>query len=219
MEKKRISLYNKFRSAAANVKDFDKKYPSFQHWVNLNFKNDATVKSIWDKCLRAKDSEGNLLWGDSLEVFFKTFACDILTGSDYCVQEGFPKCASKLGKVERGYFGFGDEYIKYTSTQWDKPDIILFKSNDGKTGKYKIDSGSKEGMTGTYSCISNSRLMLSTPVGKAKETQEPEQKKQDQPKVDQKKQDDQITSDSGKTTLLQKSEKNKKVSGSDAVIY
>lgn len=213
LEEKRVKLFGIFRQRAVDadqLAQFEKKYPSFDVWVNTHFKNEASVVALWNVSITFAEPI-------SREEFFKKFACDILPTSNYCVQDGFPICASKLGKAETGYFGFGDTYIKYRSTQWDKPEILLFKSNDGKTGKYKINSGSKEGMTGTYSCAKNNLLFLDTPIGTPKKDESKPQ--EEKPKVDQKKQEDPKQPDSSKTVLLQKSEKNKKVSGSDAVIY
>ena len=215
LEEKRIKLFQDFRDDAIDndfQSDFDKKYPTFDVWQNVNFKNEATVIALWNKALK------NIIAPTSKENFFKTFACDILPTSKYCVQEGFPACASKMGKAETGYFGFGDTYIKYRSTQWDKPEILLFKSNDGKNGKYKINSGSKEGMTGVYTCTQSGKLFLNLPTGSPKKDETTPEK--ETPKTDQKKQEPSKEPETSKTTIpLKRSEKNTKISGSDAVIY
>jgi len=93
MEQKRINLFQKFRNSASSSAEFDEKYPTYDSWVSTNFKNDGTVKTLFDKTIRAKDSDGKSFWSDTLAVFFQTFACDLssIKYSNYCVQEGFPK--------------------------------------------------------------------------------------------------------------------------------
>jgi len=86
MQEKRIKLFNKFRDAAINVSDFDKKYKDFSAWENINFKDDTSVQEIWNKSLKGKDKDGNVLWGDTLKSFYSTFACDLdwAKSTKYC---------------------------------------------------------------------------------------------------------------------------------------
>lgn len=81
MQSKRINLYKNFRKGAKKKSDFDAKYPDFSAWEDLNFKNTTTVKELWNKSLKATVGK-KTLWGDTLDSFYKTFACDLQWAKD-----------------------------------------------------------------------------------------------------------------------------------------
>lgn len=224
LEEKRIKLFQDFRADAIDngfESDFDAKYPRFDIWQNANFKNDGTVIALWNKALK------DIIGPTSKENFFKTFACDILPTSNYCTQEGFPKCASRMGRAQTGYLGFGKTYIEYTSgvAAWGKPRVRLYQSSDGKTGPYEILSGTKKGGTGTYSCTSSGATFLgalvmpstggsTTPENTNTNTNTGNKTN---PPVAEK---PAATTPAGnQAKIVTKSEKNPYVSGSDAIIY
>lgn len=225
MEQKRLNLYQKFRNSAADVRDFDKKYPTFRDWVSINFKNDLSVRTLFDKTIKAKDRDGKSFWGETEESFFKTFACDLLPTSNYCTQEGFPKCASRMGKAETGYLGLGKTYIEYTSSiaAWGKPRVRLYQSSDGKTGPYEILSGTKKGGTGTYSCTSSGATFLGAlvmPSTGGSTTPDNTNRNTDNKTTLPVAEKPAATTPAGnQAKIVTKSEKNPYVSGSDAIIY
>jgi hypothetical protein len=227
LEEKRIKLFQDFRADAVDngfEGDFDKKYPTFDTWQNVNFKNDTSVLALWNKALK------DIIGPTSKELFFKTFACDILPTSNYCIQEGFPKCASRMGKAQTGYLGFGKTYIEYTSkiTAWGNPQVRLFQSTDGKTGPYEILSGTKKGGTGSYSCTASGATLLGVPVmpnttpANTTTTPAPTPAPTPVPTTPGKTTPttpDKTTPTPNRAKIVTKSPQNPNVSGSDAIIY
>jgi hypothetical protein len=204
LEEKRIKLFQLFRKKAVENeigKKFDAKYATFDIWQSVNFKNEATVLILWDKSLK------EVLNATTKEDFFKTFACDLLPTSNYCIQEGFPKCASLKGTaVASGFFGFGDKHIDYTTTLWDKPQIRLSQASDGKPSQYEVLTGGKKGQKGIYRCIEN-RLLLIEPTDASTPTPTPTETNTPTP------------TETSTSTPITKSGNNKVIYGTDAIIY
>lgn len=213
MENERLKIYQGLKADGEtnlSFTDFKKKFFGSEQ---------ATVK-FYEMLISAQDPDGNFYYTDSVKNFFKKYACDLFKYSNYCTQDGFPKCASVKGTAVTDTFGFGTTYIKYRTSVWDKPEIKLYKSADGKTGQYEILDGEKKGGKGTYSCTSDGRLFLDNPTG-APQQSTPQQTGGQQQSTPTQQQTTPTQSDSVKSsaTIIQKSEKNFSVSGSDAIIY
>jgi hypothetical protein len=74
MQTKRITLYNDFRGDAKenNLLDsFDEKYPGFTDWESINFKDELSTKSTWNRSLK------DIIGPTTFDVFIKTFGCDL----------------------------------------------------------------------------------------------------------------------------------------------
>lgn len=220
MENERLKIYQGL------VADGETKL-SFVNFKKKFFGSQQAVVSFYQMLIGAQDPSGDFYYTDTIENFFKKYACDLYPTSNYCVQEGFPKCASRMGKVETSYLGFGKTYIEYTSgiTAWGKPKVRLFQSSDGKTGPYEILSGIKKGGTGTYSCTSSGATLLGTPVMPTTSTGDATKTDNTKTNTDNKKtvpvaEKPAATTPAGnQAKIVTKSEKNPYVSGSDAIIY
>jgi hypothetical protein len=89
-ETSRIKLFKDFRSDAKKndvLSEFDKKYRDFSSWESINFANNDSVKSVWNKSLK------DILNPVSLSDFYQKFACDLAWAktTNYCSSQQTPK--------------------------------------------------------------------------------------------------------------------------------
>jgi hypothetical protein len=193
MENERLKIYNGLKAdGETNL--------SFINFKKKFFGSQQAVVNFHQMLIVAQDPSGNFYYTDNVENFFKKYACDLFSASNFCIQEGFPKCASRMGKAETIS---GKTSIVYTSgiAAWGKPQVRLYQSTDGKTGPYEILNGTKKDGTGTYSCSPSGATFLSVPV--MPNTNAPDKK----------------TQTGNQAKIITKSANNKAVYGTDAIIY
>jgi hypothetical protein len=164
-ETSRIELYNDFRSDAEKnevLSEFDNKYADFSSWESVNFKNNAGVKSIWNKSLK------NILDPVSLKDFYKKFACDLSWAkkTTYCGGSGGGGNTTDLPDWAK--------CLESSGAKKQTENTVLIKNKKGNklyfsiSGKFQYTFASSPGTPnemGKWSCNGNNGYLITMDDG------------------------------------------------------
>jgi hypothetical protein len=138
---------------------------NFSAFIKKHFATESTTKNLHDFLISKKSPRKMFYYTNTVDKFFKKYACDLFSNSTYCGGSGvvtpnptptgdFPPCVIKRGKVVKTPNGADVMVIK--TTVWDKPSIQLYS----KSTRFLVLSGEHKSKMGNYKCTQSGKLFL-----------------------------------------------------------